>query len=88
MNGALICRISGRIGRIKNGGLSLRVFGPAVNVFKMAAKTKPKDVRSLMKERNKSKKKIDSPLARYYIYKSSVIILSIITHLSRMLQII
>ncbi|CAB3976896.1 zinc finger 830 [Paramuricea clavata] len=32
----------------------------------MATKTKPKDVRSLMKEqRNKSKKKIDSPLARY-----------------------
>jgi hypothetical protein len=48
-------------------GLSLHVCGAAVKTFKMAAKTKPQDVRSLMKERNKSKKKIDSPLARYSI---------------------
>lgn len=34
--------------------------------FKMATKPKPKDLRRLMKEQqNKSKKKIDSPLARY-----------------------
>jgi hypothetical protein len=57
---------------------------PAVHIFKMATKTKPKDVRSLMKEqRNKSKKKIDSPLARYYIYKNLFTIFSL---LSSMLQ--
>ena len=57
---------------------------PAVHIFKMATKTKPKDVRSLMKEqRDKSKKKIDSPLARYYIYKNLFTIFSL---LSSMLQ--